>query len=179
MFDNVLIKLVIETIIAQEIIAGIPELPVSQAFQPTQQGVNKAATAYMHKLGDRRIGSPYRADVYDPVQSLEIHTELQQYETDFQFSVLSTQDPSDTTQKTASDIVNLIAYILQSSATIAALEARGVGVLRIQEIRNPYFKDDRDRFESNPSFDITFTHKQIISSSIPILQTTEFIILSV
>lgn len=179
MLDNALIKLIIATLIAQEATAGIPGTPIKQAFQPTQQGVNTAPTAYLHKLGDRRIGSPFRSDVWDEINEVEIHTELQQYETDFQISALATQDPATPTQYTASDILNLIAYSLQSEYMITTLQAQGVGILRVRDVRNPYFKDDRARNEASPNLDFTVTHKQIVTSQVPVLQSTEFNILVV
>lgn len=171
MLDNELIALIISTIIAGEANAGIPNTPIKQAFQPTNQGVNTGPTAYMFKVGDRRIGFPYRADVYDSMAGAMTHTELQQYETTFQISCLSTQNPANTTQYTASDIINLVAHILQSDTTISTLITEGIGILRIQSVRNPYFTDDRNRNESSANLDFTLTHKQIIFSSTPIIDT--------
>lgn len=179
MFDNQLIALTISTIIAQESIAGISGTPIKQAFQPTQQGVNTQPTAYMYKIGDRRRGYPFRSDEWDVDNEVMIHTEKQAYETTFQISALSTQNPSTPNQYTASDILNLIAYILQSQATVTALEAQEVGILHVGDVRNPYFLDDRQRFEASPSFDFTLTHYQTIISTVPILVTEEFQILSV
>jgi hypothetical protein len=179
MFDNALIALVIRTVIAQEEVAGIPGLPLKQAFQPTQQGANTQPTAYLYKIGDEPRGWPYREEVWDEPNSRMVHRELQKYETTFQFSALATQDPKTPQQYTASDILNLVRYCLQSAAAIAAFEAQGVGVLRVGQVRNPYFMDDRARFEASPSFDVTFTHTQVITSTSPILTTTEFQILDV
>lgn len=108
-----------------------------------------------------------------------VHTETQQYETTFQFSALATQNPATPTQYTASDVVNLIASILQSSVTIAALQAHGVGIERITDVRNPYFLDDRDRYEASPSFDVTVTHKQVVVTTTPIVRSTEIQIATV
>ncbi|MHC5539493.1 phage gateway protein [Singulisphaera rosea] len=173
MLDNTLIALIISTVIAQEAVAGIPGTPLKQAFQPTMQGVNTQPTAYLYKVGDRRVGFPYRADVWDGVNNLMIHTELQQYETTFQFSALATQYPTTPTQYTASDLLNLVAYCLQSADAVSAMEAQGVGLLRVTDVRNPYFTDDRQQNEACPSFDVTFTHKQVIRSTVPILDATE------
>jgi hypothetical protein len=172
MLDNALIPLVISTIVAQEAIAGIPGTPLAQAFQPTMEGVNSQPTAYLFKVGDRRFGFPYRSDIWDMPTSRMIHTELQQYETTLQFSALAAQSPVTPAQYTASDILNLIAYCLQSADAVATLEAQGVGILRVTDIRNPYFTDDYQRNEACPSFDATFTHKQIISSTTPIVDET-------
>lgn len=98
-----------------------------------------------------------------------VHTETQNYETTFQLSALATQNPATPSQYTASDLVNLCAYILQSNTAIATFEAQNVGILRVTEVRNPYFMDDRDQWEASPSFDFTLTHQQAITTSTPIV----------
>lgn len=173
MLDNALIALVIKTVIAGEAIAGIPDTPVKQAFQPTQQGANTKPTAYLYKIGDRRYGFVRRTDCWDVERSQIIHTELQKYETTFQISALATQNPATPTQYTDSDILNLVASILQSSTAIAILRAAGVGIERVTDVRNPYFQDDRQRNEASPSFDFVLTHDQIIKSTTPIVESTE------
>jgi hypothetical protein len=107
-------------------------------------------------------------------EAAESAQQLQQYESAFQISGLSTQNPADPNQLTASDIVNLAASIMQSRTTVATLEAQGVGVLKITEVRNPYFSDDRQRYEASPSFDFSLTHKQIIVTAPPILSGETF-----
>lgn len=112
-------------------------------------------------------------------QAAQIYTETQQYETAFQVSALATQDPANTESLTASDIVNLARYVLQSAATITALEAQGVGILRISDVRNPYFTDDRQRYEASPNFDFKLTHKQIVTTVVPVVISSELQVLSV
>lgn len=173
MFDNGIIQIIISTISSQLSTAGVSGLSIKQSFQPTQQGVNTQPTAYFFKIGDRRIGSPSREDVWDSVNLKMVHTESQWYETSFQISVLSTQDPTNTSQMTASDICNALAYILQSSQTIDTFINQGLGLLNVMQVRNMYFVDDRGRHEALPSFDFTITHKQTISNDIDVLQSTE------
>ena len=172
MFDNALITLIIETLMAGEAAAGTPGLPIAQAFQPQQQGVDSEPTAYIYKLGDRRYGSPRKSDEWNG--TIIVHTESQKYETQFQLSVLATQNPATPTQYTASDILNLCAYILQSDAAIAMLQAQGVGMERIIDVRNPPFDDDRGQFEFNPSFDFIVTHNQVITTSTPAIEEITF-----
>lgn len=174
MLDNQLIALIISTLIAGEAVAGIADTPIKQAFQATQQGVNKKPTAYLHKIGDRRVGWVERKEIWDADAQVMRHQETQQYETTFQISTLATQNPKTPEEYTASDIVNLIAYILQSATAINTFEAQGVGILRVTDVRNPYFLDDKQRNEASPSFDFTLTHKQVILSLVPIINSTEF-----
>lgn len=173
MLDNQIIAIVIATIIAGEATAGIPGTPIKQAFQPTQQGVDTAPTAYIHKLGDHRYGYPLYSDIWDEVHSKMVHTESQQYETSFQISALSTQDPANTAQYTASDILNFIASILQSASVVASLQTQDLGILRISDVRNIPFIDDRDRNEYAPSLDFVIQHKQTIISEVPIVNIME------
>ena len=179
MLDNELIKLFREIVLAQEAAAGIKGTPIKQAFQPTQQGVNTKPTAYFHKVGDRPVGCPHRKDEWDDGAKKLIHTETQQYETTFQISTLATQDPNTPEQYTASDVLNLIRYILQSTKTIAEFQANGVGIYRVAEVQNPYFLDDHHRNEASPYLRFTLTHKQIISSDMAAIATYEAQILTV
>lgn len=191
MLDNQLITLIVQTIIAGEVSTGINGTPIAAAYQPTNQGINTQPTGYLWKIGDKRIGSPARHNYIGTlnlitengqnitgngqniiVDKTPVHSEAQWYETTLQFSVLATQNPATPNQYTASDILNLIASILQSDATIAALEAQDVGVLRIKDIRNPYFLDDRSQFEANPSMDVIFTHLQIIQTAQQVITET-------
>lgn len=179
MLDNQLIALIITTLTSQEAAAGIPGLPIAAAFQATQQGVNTVPTIYLYKVGDHRYGSPRRVNIWDEVHSVMVHTEIQKYETTFTLSALSTQNPATPSQYTASDIINKAAYILQSMATITDLQEQGVGIMRIPDVRNPYFLDDRARYEASPSFDFILTHNQTIGSTTPILESTTLQIVAV
>lgn len=174
MLDNPLITLIKSTIEAGEALAGIPGTPIKQAFQPTQQGVNKGPTAYLTKVLDNPIGFTARSNVFDPIKNEEIHTELQQYESTFQISTLSTQDPTDQTQYTASDILNLIAQILRSDASLAALQAQSIALINVGKARNVPFIDDRQRHEFSPTFDFILAHKQIVTSEVVVLQSNKF-----
>lgn len=251
MLDNVLIKLIIQTLNAGLIGIGQTGIVVQQSAQPTQQGipVPTEPTVFLTKISDRIYGYPLRSDVANvPLQASftgsvqgqtltvaavasgtlavgqflsgpgipsftiiaalgtgsggvgtyvlnnafdlasetitaspanMVHTETTQFETTFQFSALSLQSPANTSQLTAADILNYARYVLQSQPTIAIFEAQGVGIYNVNAVRNPAFADDKDVFEYAPSFDVTFTHKQIIITATPAVLTDEIQILSV
>lgn len=170
MLDNQLIALILQVLNAGSTSAGAAGLLIKQAYQPTNQGANSAPTAYLHKLFDERIGSPYRSDKWDAVHSVMVHMETEQYGTHFQLSSLATQSPSDVNSLTASDILNSCAYILQSDSAIQAFQAVGVGIQRITNVTNTPFLDDKNRWEYQPSFDFIMTHKQTITTTTPILE---------
>ena len=157
----------------------LSQILIQQDYQPTQEGTPSFPTIFLHKIGDFRLGFPARQSVWNAATQTESYIETQQYETTFQFSALVTQDPSNTSSLTAADCLNYAAYVLQSYAAITALEAQGIGVYRIGDVRNPYFSDDRGRYEASPSFDVTFTTKQIITLTTPIVTETVLQVLDV
>ena len=179
MQDSQLISLLRTNIITGQAIVGLVDIPVIQAFQPRQQGVNDEPTIFLYKVGDRRYGYPYQGDVWDTDSSTIVHTQLQKYETTYQISALAIQDPSITGANTASDILNLVACALSDITIINTFEAQDVGILRITDVRNPYFTDERGRFESSPSMDITLTHERIITSTSNVLEEVELEIITV
>ncbi len=171
--DNSLIQLFLPIINAQLIVDGFTTTVVKQSNQPTMQGINTAPTVYFFKVANKRYGFLGRNDVWDSVHSQMVHTESQYIESTWQFSALVLQNPSNLALPTASDLINDVASIMQSDKTRDILNASGVGVLRITDIRNPYFQDDRDNFEASPSFDITFVYQNIRTSTNPVI--TDFV----
>lgn len=151
---------------------------VRQNYQPTQQGASVKPVLYLHKLGDVRRGWVQRKDVYDPAaddgRGAFRHYEGQWYETTFQVSALAQQDPSDPNSATASDLASVGCDIMQSDVMMARLRASGVGVLRVDAVRNPYFVDDEARNEANPSFDFVVTHKRETLDMVPVVESVEF-----
>ena len=146
---------------------GLSGVKLARNFQPRQQGANSSPYAYFYKVGDHRHGSPAKKDVFDAQANAFTHTEIQQYESTYQFSAWVPQDPKDVTGLTESDILNVVSGIMQSDALLAAFRAQGVGILRVTDVRNPYIVDDHDQFEAVPSFDVTLTHKRTSVSTIP------------
>lgn len=173
MYDYQLVQLFIPIIQNGLIAAGFGTIPVIQAPQPTLEGVSTEPTVYYNKVGDHQYGFLSVKDG-TPVVDDEVEESLfQNMETTFQISVLSIQNPDTPTQFTASDIANRVALIMKSPATIKTLIANGVGIYRIQDVRNPYFSDDRDQSEASPNFDFTLTHKLGSVSNIPTAQSVQ------
>lgn len=174
MLENALFTLIRSVILTGLTANGQSNVLVEQSYQPTQEGVEITPTVYLNKLPDHRYGSPLKSDIYDSVNSVFIHTETEAYESMFQTTVLATQDPNDIVSYTAIDIANLVTAILQSDAALKTLNAAGVKIYRVTDIRKPQFVDDRDQFEASPNFDFTVTHEQAIISQTPIINTLEF-----
>lgn len=145
---------------------------LAKNYQPRQQGGSKNPYAYFFKPGvDRRYGHPQRKDVWDLDAETFVHTEVQVYESLWQFSAWVPQDPKDVDGLTESDILNVVSSIMQSDTIIAAFKAAGVGILRVTDVRNPYIVSDKDQFSAVPSFDISLTHERILSTTLPAVVT--------
>ena len=171
MQDNQLIQLFLPIINDQLIAQGYENVQVAQSYQPTQQGVNTPATVYFFKVADHRYGFLRREDVYNNVTGIFDHLESQQYNTTFQISALVTQNPTVVNTYTASDLVNEVSAIMQSDYARYQLRKANVGIFRVEDIINPYFIDDRDRYEASPSFDFILSHKQVRVSTTPVVES--------
>lgn len=155
--DNQLIQIFLPIIQNGLIEDNFLNVTVKQSNQPTQQGVPKTPVVYFFKVSNKRFGYLGRYDKW--VVDQMVHHEVQYMEITFQISALVLQYPITPNQYTASDLVNEVASIMQSDKTLGILNSNGIGILRITDVTNPYFVDDRDQFEASPSFDFTLVYK--------------------
>lgn len=174
MRDNDLIRLFLPIMQNGLIEYGFDDVSVKQSNQPTQQGINTDPTVYFAKISDHRYGLLKTLDSYDPDTAIMSHQEMQIYETAFSVTALVLQDPKKPYGYTASDLVNTVAAIMQSDDTCAKLAIDNVGILRIIEISNQYFTDDRDQFEAAPSFNFVLTHRQNRVTTQPVIESVEY-----
>ena len=171
--DNTLIQLFLPSIQNGLIADGFANVVVQQANQPTQQGIPTAPTVYFYKTNTKRYGFLGRQDIWDPNTSKMVHHETQYYETTFRIQSLVLQNVKSPSY-TSADLANEVSSILQSDNTVTALNAQNVGILRITDIVNPYFTDDRDNFEALPSFDFTLLYLNDRLSTNPIVDTYQY-----
>lgn len=175
MTDNELIALFLPIINTGLAANGFTDVVVLQSNQPTQQGIPTGPAVYFTKISNRRYGFLGTYDKWDSDNGTMVHTEVQPFESTYQVSALVLQNPKTPTQYTASDLVNEVAAILQSEKTVMTLASSNVGVLRISDIGNPYFVDDQDQFEANPSFDFTLTYRNVrVSTTAPITLPVQY-----
>lgn len=179
MQDNPLYILIISTLTAQLADVGLAGLVIAKANQDIRQGVEPLTGAYLIKLFDHFDGMPEEDFVWDSVNGVEVRTQTQVVESTFQLNGLAIQTPGNLTQLTASDTANLLAGLLKTPDTMAALQASGVGLVSLTQSRNPFFLDDKDRYEANASFDFVLTHKQVLTKSVPYSDTVTLTLLPV
>ena len=178
MYDNDLIKIFLPVIDNGLIDRGL-NISATQSYQPLNQGIELGESVYFFKVSDNRRGTTGIYEEWNILAGEKIRTEVLEYETTFQVNAYSIQDPSNTNQLTASDIVNVVLEILQSQDTIITFRNAGVGILRISDVRNPYFNNERSDFEASANFDFTLSYKRTREKVIPIVTELETNILVV
>jgi hypothetical protein len=172
MTDNELIE-----VFANQLEAGSAALgwhySVIQNNQPTQEGLSSDPIILFEKLFDHLYGWQVSSEyVLSPVAppGWELpdfkHTEFQWVESTFQVTSLVIQDVRDLSLPTPSDVCAGLKLWLNAKSTIYSFRNAGAAILRVTDIRNPKFKDDRGLFEANPSFDVILQHKREIDFSV-------------
>lgn len=174
MLDNQLIQVFLPIINNGLAAFGYSNVTVIASNQPTQQGIPTGATVYFYKLNDHRLGFLRRFDTWDSINDVMIHTEEQQYETTFQVNALVIQSPYTPDQYTASDLVNDVCFIMQSDSTREILYNNEISILRVTDVTNGYFVDDKDNFEASPSFDFTLSYTRTKVSTSNVVDHVEF-----
>lgn len=142
-------------------------IPVRQDYQPTAQGIPSGLTLYVHPVSERRYGFSERSQVWNSETEQFDRVQAQQIETVLQFSAAGPQNPADDAEWTLTDWVQAAAMALGSDDCLAALWADGIGMTRVTEVRIMYALDDKDQHEGSPSFDATFTHRDIVVDVLP------------
>jgi hypothetical protein len=166
MTDNQLIQFMATQLDAASAAAGW-NYPVLQKDNPTLEGIPAAPAIFFEKLFDRAYGFPIDSLVYNSTPDNYSDNEMQLYETTFQISALVIQNPADLTLPTASDVANYVKRWLTHPVTLQNFRSQNVGLLRITHIRNPWFEDDRHRFEAHPNFDLVLTHDNTLTITVP------------
>ena len=167
MNDNQVLQALLPILSAGLVTLGVTGVVIKQSYQPRQVGVEVGPALYLHKIMAPRYGFPGRHDVFNTMTNTFDHVENTWRTPTWQVDGLSTQNPSDIAQLTASDIVEAAADVLQQSSTRNALLMENIGIERITTIRESYFIDDRERHEQRPSFDFTLTYRREFSSTVP------------
>lgn len=171
MRDNELFKLLRDTLLAGFSRYGLTEVGIKQAYQPTPVGPDYEKTIYLSKINEVRYGWVVREDNYNTATNEIDHTETQIVESVIQVNGWVITKVDDFSGSTGADITNNAAEILNSDLGIQQLLEGGASILRITNIRIPYFLDDRDRFAASPSFDLTIVHSNTRGSITPPINT--------
>lgn len=169
--DNELIAAFIPEISSRMTTYGVPVI-IRQSFQPVGQGAETLPTIYLFKIGDKRIGQPTRVNTYNTGLAQMVDDDVQLVESTFQFTGLVRQ--TDASAATASDVVNIAAMIVGGAEFINAMRLVGAGVLKVGEVRNPYFTDERNQNAASPSFDLTLVYNRTLTRNGKVLSSINF-----
>ena len=166
---------------------GLGSVTVKQQYQPRQVGIEEGPTLYFFKVVSPRYGYPSRKDRYNSDSNTFAHQETIWRTPTYQVSGYSIRTQmrfkdwgfapgknnfnrgnfsSTLPLLTASDIVERAADVLQTSSTRLALLERNVGIIRITDVRESYFTNERRRYEQNPSFDFQLSYRHTITTRV-------------
>ena len=162
---------------------GLNAVGIKQLYQPRQVGIEPGPTLYFFKVVAPRYGFPSRKDRFNTDSNSFRHTETVWRTPTYQISGYSIR----TQQRfrdwgfaptrhnfnrgnfsgtlpllSASDIVETAADVMQTSSTRLLLLERQVGIIRITDIRENYFSDERRRYEQNPTFDFQLSYRHTL-----------------
>lgn len=149
--------------------AGISGWQVSRAYQPTQ-GKLEPPYILLHRTGIYPVG--WQGVKYARVNGELKGTASQIYEYVFQADAVKKRT-ADASESTAEDTLRAIMMWLMSGSGLAALRAKGYGIARITDIRNPEFTDSNDVFEFRPNFTMKIYYEQTMQKTAPEVQGTE------
>jgi hypothetical protein len=154
---------------------GFPDAEVRQSFQPQQAGRAAGVCIYMHKLSDTRRGQRKVTEWWDDDVEAMRHREVQIIESAFQFNALVPErDPANDTEYTAADVLKATAAALQSDAFIEAARLQGVQILRVADMVNTAFENERGEFEYSPSFDVRLAHEDAYQDEVQAVTAINF-----
>ena len=163
--DNEIIAQIITALGAGLAANGYPSPNIKQSFQPTQQGADNIAW-YINKVATHKYGFTGTKQAFNAANNNFDVTEGRILERTFQVTAYNKQDAADWQQPTAFDMADVAAAVMQSAAVIAALRAQNLYMLRITDVREPYFVDDSGQNQTSPSFDFTLVYNKEISSTV-------------
>lgn len=178
MLDRQLYILLIQTLAQLAPLRGVVDRAYLQRYQPTQQGRPDGPTIWMHKVGDKAIGTARRTHTPAVSPSGMLRREEQAMETTIQFSCTQPVDLAPDGYSHG-DIIKAVRACLQSDEFISRTMPYGVSVLRVQDIRTTHYKNDLNEWEQSPTFDLVVKHTDVYLDTQPQITKFEFEIISV
>ena len=161
MLDNNIIRLIKPKIEAYLLdLYGVTAV-FKQGFQPKKVGANTGNVVYYYFIPNHNYGLPKRESYYDSDSQSMLYKETQLLESTLQFNSLVPLD----SELTANDLLVYTRNILLYSDFLTYLNDNGLGVYKPTSIRNGWFSTDNDGYENNPSFDVTFQHELVTTST--------------
>ena len=168
MDDNSLyteIKAILDAYIALQW-AAPAQLPIVKlAGQQGVTGMPSGPVIFIRKLFDAPYGSPRRTSKLDPddVSGALVWTARQVYES----TVQVTAHADEGALTTASDLANWARAVFELDPVLERLASKGAGVLRVAQVRETPYQNDRNQTQYVPSFDLVVRHARSLKIAVP------------
>lgn len=173
MTDNEVWSILTTTLNEALISAGFSNVEFSRSYQPRQQGAISNDALYATRISSLRYGWQGRKNIFNENNNNFDHIEKWIIESTYQVSSEVEENPSEINPITSFDIISGVSAQLNSLAVIKNLKSQNINILRITDIRTPFFKNENDRYESEPSFDFTISYEQSNMIVIPAVNNIE------
>lgn len=153
-------------------IADFSDITVLRGWQPTTQGDGNTPRLLLNRASSRRYGGQgKKVEIRDIDRLVEI--ESWHKEDTYQAYALVERAPDDFGY-TAVDVLERLSAHLQSDSAIDAFKASGVGILRINDIAETPYENDRDEYRISVSLRFTLTYRQEMERDVPVARSIEF-----
>lgn len=144
---------------------------VRQLNQPTNIDLSTGCV-YVSQVNSTRLGWQAHREKY--INNEMVHSEQYIEQVMYQISGFKKRNPADINEMTSSDVLNYLITFFMSSEGNKYIRSLGYESFRISQLRNPVIVTDSDKYEKNPSFDITLVLLQTEDSSIDYTNTFNF-----
>lgn len=173
MLDRQLYEMVFASLRGDAAARGLTGYVFKQTYQPTQQARPVGPAVYLHKITDRRYGSQKVA--YSDAAEITLRERTTQIvQTTLQASVTLPGDDPANAPLTHGDVLKTVAAMLQSPKFIKYILPFKAQVLRVQDIRNDHYRNDRNQWEPNPTFDFVISHVDEFIDGVPVVTAFDF-----
>jgi hypothetical protein len=168
--DSKIFQAVIDTLNAGLKSRNVAGITVQSWYQPRLTGAPNGMALLLSLVTDHAYGFLGRYNSGGFRQPKK-HSEVQAREMTIQITG-SVKQPSPANPLwpySSGDLAKIGRTILQSDSGRNQLRALGFGIERIQDVRQPYFKDESDQFEQSASFDFVLAFNQVEETITPIV----------
>ena len=155
MEDNDVIRLLVLLLEARMTAIGLSNYEVRQGYQPFKVGIDTSQLlVFIHKVSAQRYGYPSRNSVFNTETNMFTYTERGWRIAKIRIGALT----SVTSGRSASDLGEILAGIMQEHATRTRLLNSNIGITRIRNIRVSYFEDGSFNHRQYASFDFELSY---------------------
>ena len=146
-----------------------PAVEVARSFQPTTQGRQSGPALLIHRTRSRRYGAQGTITEIAPDASRAFEHSVWRKEDTIRATFVAPK----TAAFDAQDVLETVAAYLQSEGGIVSLARVGIGLLRVNDIDEVPFENEKGAFEYEAGIDCVFTYTQTKTKEIPVIGRVE------